>query len=55
MTEPERALHHDHPEMSRAVEDASWLPSGLLRRSGLFHEVSTVTGRLPGDDITCRA
>ncbi len=41
MTPPERAFHQDHAEMSRAVEKASWLPSGLLRRSGLFYEVST--------------
>ncbi|MGY1438150.1 hypothetical protein [Streptomyces reniochalinae] len=41
MTPPERAFHQDHAEMSRVIEDASWLPSGLLRRSGLFHELST--------------
>ncbi|MGW1374753.1 hypothetical protein ACWD6P_10845 [Streptomyces sp. NPDC002446] len=40
MTQPERAFRHDHAELCKAVEEASWLPSGLLRRSGLFHEVS---------------
>ncbi|WP_159391793.1 hypothetical protein [Streptomyces viridochromogenes] len=41
LTEPERAFHQEHAEMSQAVAEASWLPSGLLRRAGLFHEVST--------------
>ncbi|MDO0912966.1 hypothetical protein QQM39_19565 [Streptomyces sp. DT2A-34] len=40
MTPAERAFHQDHAEMARAVEEASWLPSGLLRRSALLHEVS---------------
>ncbi|MFC7264794.1 hypothetical protein [Streptomyces lutosisoli] len=41
LTEPESAFHQEHAEMSEAITEASWLPSGLLRRTGLFHEVST--------------
>jgi hypothetical protein len=40
-TDAERTFHRDHADLCQAVKEAAWLPSGLLRRVGLFHEVST--------------
>ncbi|MFG2977235.1 hypothetical protein ACGFYY_30140 [Streptomyces sp. NPDC048331] len=41
LAEQEREFRTDHADYWRAMEDASWLPSGLLRRVGLLHEVSS--------------
>ncbi|MDT0323153.1 hypothetical protein [Streptomyces millisiae] len=41
MTSAEELFEHDHPTLCQAEDEAAWLPSGLLRRVGLLHTVST--------------